>query len=164
LDDESLLKSLTQQDRLDIERLALIADLFKEEGDILAAQSQISESRQSYLRSLIYHLETGFDETAQPSIELTGEIERLVQKLGAKDLPDDTLWVLFCYYERTGAYSKADDAILKMADRAHLYASIHPELVAFYERLLKRPTGELVEGGVDRGQIEQKLEKAMQNT
>jgi tetratricopeptide (TPR) repeat protein len=163
LDDESLLKALTQQDRLDIERLALIADLFKEKGDILAAQSQISESRESYLRSLVFHLETGFDETAPPSMELTGEIESLVQKLGAQDLPDDTLWVLFCYYERAGAYNQAEDTILKMADRSHLYASIHLELVAFYERLLKRLTGELVEGGIDREQIEHKLEKAMQN-
>jgi tetratricopeptide (TPR) repeat protein len=163
LDDESLLKALTQQDRLDIERLALMANLFKEEGDILAAQSRITESRESFLRSLTFHLDTGFDETAQPSIELTGEIESLVQKLGAQDLPDDTLWALFCYYELTGAYRKADDVILKMAARPHLYASIHPELVAFYERLLKKPTGELVESGIDREQIEHKLEKAMQN-
>ena len=129
----------------------------------MAAQNRISASRESYLRSLIFHLETGLDETVLPSIELTGEIERLVQKLGAQDLPDDTLWVLFCYYERAGAYRKAEDAILKMADRPHLYASIHPELVAFYERLLQRPAGELAEGGIDRGQIEHKLAKAMQN-
>jgi uncharacterized membrane protein YgaE (UPF0421/DUF939 family) len=163
LDEESLLKALTQQGRLDIERLELIADLFKEEGDILAAQSRISESRESYLRSLIYHLETGFGETTQHPVELTGEIERLVQNLGAQDLPDDTLWALFCYYERTGAYSKADDAILKMAGRPNLYANIHPELVAFYERLLERPTGELAEGVIDREQVEHKLEKAKQN-
>ena len=125
MDDESLLKFLTQQDQLDIERLALIADLFKEEGDILAAQGQISESRKSYLRSLIYYLETGLDEEARPSIELSGKIELLVQKPGAQVLPDDTLWVLFCYYERTGAYGKANDALLKMADRPHLCASIH---------------------------------------
>ena len=81
-------------------------------------------------------LEIGFGETTQPSVERTGEIERLVQNLGVQDLPDETLWALFCYYERTGAYGKADDAILKMAGRPHLYANIHPELVAFYERLL----------------------------
>jgi len=164
LDDESLLKALTQQGRLDIERLELIADLFKEEGDILAAQNLISESRESYLRSLIYHLETGIGETTQHPIELTGEIERLVQNLGAQDLPDDTLWTLFCYYEQTGAYNKAEDAILKMTVRPDLYADIHPELVAFYERLLERPTGELAEGGIDLVQVEDKLDKAKQNT
>jgi hypothetical protein len=163
LDDEGLLKVLTQQDRLDIERLAIIADLFKEEGDILAAQGQTSESRKSYLRALTYHLETGFDEIAQPSIELPGKIELLVQQLSAQDLPDDTLWSLFCYYEQAGAFGKANDAIMKMADRPHLKENIHPELVAFYERLLKRPASELVEGGIDRDQIEHQLEKAKHN-
>ncbi len=162
LDDEDILKILTQQDRLDIERLALVADLFQEEGDILAAQGQTAESRKSYLRSLLYHLETGLDETDQPSKELPAEIDVLVQKLGSLDLPDDMLWVLFCYYERTGAYSKANDAITKMADRPHLSESIRPELVAFYERLLKKPASELFNGGVDRGQIEGKLENALQ--
>jgi len=163
LDNESLLEALTQQDRLDLDRLGLIADLFKEEGDIFAAQSQISESRESYLRSLVCHLEAGFGETTQPSAELPGEIEILVQKLSVQDLPDHTLWTLFCYYEQAGAYRKADDAIIKMADRPHLYADIHPELVAFYERLLEKRSGELIEGGIDREQVEKKLEKAKQS-
>jgi hypothetical protein len=162
LDDESLLKALTVQDRLDIDRLALVADLFKEEGDILAAQEHIPESRKSYLRSLTYHLETGFGETTQPSIELSGEIESLVDKLGARDLPDDTLWVLFCYYERSGAFRKAEDAIVMMADRSHLFESIQPELVAFYQRLLEKPAGELAGEGIDRGQIEHRLGRAVQ--
>jgi hypothetical protein len=163
LADKSLLEALTQHGQLDIERLALIADLFKEEGDILAAQDQIPESRVSYLRSLIYHLETGSGETNHHSAELAGEIEGLVQKLGAQALPDDTLWALFCYYEQTGVYRKADDAILQMVSRPHLNASIQPELVAYYERLLERPVGESTESGINREQVEDKLEKAKQN-
>jgi len=159
LDDESLLKALTQQDRLDIERLELIADLFKEEGDILAAQSRISDSLECYTRSLIYHLEIGFTETKRPSEEQTGEIEELIQKLGTQGLRDETLWTLFCYYELTGDYRKAEDAILEMADRPNFYLDIHSELVAFYERLLERSTSELAKGGIDQEQIKDKLEK-----
>jgi hypothetical protein len=163
LDDVSILKALTQQGKLDIHRLALIADLFKEDGDILVAQSQISESRESYLRSLTYHLETGFGETTRPSVDLTEEIEGLVQNLDIQNLPDNTLWTLFCYYERIGAYPKAEDAILRLAGRPNLYANIQPELVAFYERLLERPLGELAEAGMSRGEVKGKLEKAKQN-
>jgi tetratricopeptide (TPR) repeat protein len=194
MDDESLLRALTQQGRLDIDRLALIADLFKEEGDILAAQNQISESRKSYLRSLVYHLETGFGETTRPSGDLTEEIEglvqnldnqnpletgfgetagtsfdltekieALVQKLDIQNLPDDTLWSLFSYFERIGAFPKADDVILKLADRPDLYANIQPELVAFYERLLEKPIGELVEAGMSREEVKGKLEKTKQS-
>jgi hypothetical protein len=131
LDDVSILKALTQQGKLDIHRLALIADLFKEDGDT--------------------------------SVDLTEEIEGLVQNLDIQNLPDNTLWTLFCYYERIGAYPKAEDAILRLAGRPNLYANIQPELVAFYERLLERPLGELAEAGMSRGEVKGKLEKAKQN-
>jgi hypothetical protein len=163
LDNESLLNTLTHEGKLDIDRLALIADLFKEDGDIFAALGRVSESRESYLRSLIFHLETGFDETAQPSDDLTKKIEELVQKLGYQNLPDEPLWTLFCYYELTGAFPKADEALLKLAERPGLYADIQPELVAFYKRLLEKPAGELSESGMNREEVMGKLEQAKQN-
>ena len=41
LDDERLYFLLTRQDRLDTQRLAIVADLFQEEGDIYAAQGRV---------------------------------------------------------------------------------------------------------------------------
>lgn len=141
LDDESLLQALTVQDRLDVARLGIVADLFKEEGDILAAQGQLPESRKSYLRALTCHLETGFHEPSVPSGELAKKIEPLVQALGLQDLPDGTLWTLFCYYEQTGAVAQARDAITRMANRPHLAESIRPEVEAFEERMLNMRSG-----------------------
>ena len=40
LDDESLYRILTKNEQLDLERLGFLADLFKEEGDILNLQDQ----------------------------------------------------------------------------------------------------------------------------
>ncbi len=163
LDNESILNTLTHEGKLDIARLALMADLFKEDGDILAAQGRFSESRESYLRSLIFQLETGFDETIQPSVDLTQKIDELVLNLGDQNLPDEPLWTLFCYYELAGALTKADEAIWKLANRPKLYAEIQPELVAFYERLMEKPAGELSKSGMSREEIMGKLEKARQN-
>ena len=162
LDDESLLKTLTLDGKLDFARLALVADLFKEDGDISAAQGRVSESRESYLRSLIYHLETGFDETTAPDDDLTIKIKALVQILGLQTLPDETLWTLFCYYELAGNIPEADDAILKLAGRPNLQTDIQPELVAFYERLLEKPDAVLATSGMTREELKRNLENAKQ--
>ena len=163
LDNESILNTLTHEGKLDIARLALMADLFKEDGDILAAQGRFSESRESYLRSLIFQLETGFDETIQPSVDLTQKIDELVLNLDDQNLPDEPLWTLFCFYERAGALTKADEAILKLANRPKLYTEIQPELVAFYERLLEKSVGELAESGMNREEVKGKLENVKQD-
>jgi hypothetical protein len=160
LDDEGLFAAITENGKLDYERLAVIADLFREDGDILAAQGQALKSRESYLRSLVYHLEAGFDEAGQPSSELSLEIEDLLCKSGLPDLPDNLLWNLFCYYERSGALQKAEQALLELYRRPNLKPGIHPELVDFYTRLLERPSAELAQAGFSRKEIQARLKKA----
>jgi hypothetical protein len=160
LDDESLFNALTHEDKLDTARLSLVADLFKEDGDIAATQGRMTESRESYMRSLIYHLETGFDETSQPDAELNNKIETLVQILGIQNIPDEPLWTLFCYYELAGDYPKAEDTILRMAERSNIQVDIQPELVAFYERLLEKPPAELAAAGMKREEVTTRLENA----
>ena len=160
LDDESLLGVLTQQGRVDLERLALLADLYGEEGEIFAAQGRITESRESYLRSLTCLLETAFNETAQPPDLLKEKIDSLILKLGLPDLPDGTLWTSFCYFELIGAFGKAEQAILGLAARPQQDNNIRSELIAFYERLLAGPGGDLDQGELRRDQVERKLEQA----
>lgn len=163
LSDKSLLKALTHQGRLNIERLALVADLFKEEGDILADQGSLPASRASYLRALALHLESGLDESSPPPADLAEKVEGLVQILGFQSLPDNALWTLFCYYEQAGSLRRASETILLLAERPGLRESIRPELVAFYERLLEKPQGELVAAGMSREEVKGMLEKTKRN-
>jgi hypothetical protein len=160
LEDKSLLQMLTKEGQLDIERLGLIADLFKEEGDIFAAQERFSESRASYIRSLMYTLETGFDEVNQKSSELAGKIEERVHKVGLQNIPDEVCWTLFCYYEQSGAYLQAENTLLEMAERPSTRTEIQPELIAFYERLLEKSPAVLASGEIDPTQVQNKLEQA----
>ncbi len=160
LEDKSLLQMLTKEQQLDAARLGLVADLFKEEGDILAAQKRFAESRISYLRALTYMLETSFDEAYQGSNEIAGKIEELVNSLGVENIPDETLWTLFCHYEQAGAYLKADHTLVEMTSRPAVGADIQPEVVAFYERLCQKSAAELALGGIDPAQAQSKLAQA----
>ena len=56
LDDESQYSLLMKNEVLDLEKLGIIADLFKEEGDIQKLQDQNYECINCYIRSLHYYL------------------------------------------------------------------------------------------------------------
>lgn len=160
LDDESLLRLLTIEDRLDVERLSLVADLFKEEGEILALQGRAAASRECTLRSLNLQLDAGFSEPDQTPADLAGKVDSLVGILDAHSLPDGTFWTLFCYYEWIGDYRKAADLGSDLSSRPGLHANVRHELVEFYRRLLSKPDAALVNAGLSREEIQGWLDKA----
>lgn len=159
LDDDSLLRFLTREDSLDIDRLSLVADLFKEEGDILALQGRIPASRESYLRSLNLHLEVGFGESTLTPADLAAKVDALVARLELQALPDGTYWTLFCYYDWIGEYGKASDLGLELPRRPGLYTNVRHELVAFYQRLLAKPEAALAGAGINRAEMTARLKK-----
>jgi tetratricopeptide (TPR) repeat protein len=161
LSDEALLNLLTVQEQLDVERLELVADFFKEEGDILAAGDKPTESRRSYLRALNYYLEVGLDDEVQgPTPELAEKIDELAVKLETVFLPDDTLWASFCYYEQAGDFARAEASLSNLADRPETRPDILPELIAFYERMLDKSDEELARSRLTKVELREKLVRA----
>ncbi len=135
LDDNRLYFLLTRNDRLDTQRLAIVADLFHEEGDILSALGRVQESQKDYARALRFDLEVLFNEGEVEPVELLRKIEYLVQRLDLHGLGADTLWPLAGYYEEREAYAQAEAVLLMLAGRPEVRAEILPEVAAFYERL-----------------------------
>jgi hypothetical protein len=160
LDDEVIFRMLTLHDQLDIERVVVIADLFKVEGNILADQNRLAESQQIYMRALNFYLEAGLsDQTVLPLPTLNQEIESLVSQPTILPLPDDIQWSLFNYYDLTADYARADAALAELASRPGLYADLRPEMIAFYQRLLTLPPAELARTHLDREQVQEKLDR-----
>ncbi len=160
LDDASLYKTLSPQGRLDLDRLALVADLFAQEGEILAAQGRRAESLESSSRALAYYMEAGFNtETPQPGA-YDDKIETLLAQSGAEDLPDGLLWSLFCYFEQSTAYARAEETLLRLAARPSAEAAIRPEVSAFYQRLVEKSPDELAAGGLSAAQVRERRKQA----
>ena len=157
LDDDHLYYLLTSNDVLDMRRLALIASLFHEEGDIYAAQNRTQESQADYTRALRYFLEVSFSEDAPAFGDLPGRIEDLIQKLDLPNLGSETLWPLSSYYEQNGAYAQAETILLILVERNAIRLQILPELVAFYQRLLEKTPEELSAGGLSQAQVQKRL-------
>jgi hypothetical protein len=159
-DDEVIFRILTLQDRLDIERVVVVAELFKAEGDILADQNRIVESRQNYLRALNFYLEASLsDQGIPPPSKLAEQVEWLLSQSALMPLPDDIQWSLFNYYELLADYGKAEEALAQLANRPGLYADLKDEMIAFYQRLLALSSADQARLQLDREQIQEKLDK-----
>lgn len=161
LDDEALLRAVTLNEQVDVRRLEIISDLYREQGEIYAIQGQAVESRESYRRALFGYLETGLaSESGEMDVELHQKIDSLVTILNLHNLSEDTLWALFCYADQAGDYGRAEQALDDLAKRPGVLPDLQPEILAFYERLSELNTQELSRSGLSRELVEAKLVQA----
>lgn len=114
MDDESLLSGLTQQDRLDTDRLLILADLFFEEADILAMQGKADASQASALRALNFYLDVVLDWGPERISQKFEKIEQLVKKLGEQSLPPQTCFAMYFYYVQVGELPSAKHMLEKL--------------------------------------------------
>ncbi len=106
LDDDHLLELLTSQGKLVLDRLAVVAELYRQEGEVLASLDRPAESSQAYQRALRFFLEVALADPV--SLPLNGDdiITDLAQKLRSETLPEKTSLALLDYYDRRGERSE----------------------------------------------------------
>jgi hypothetical protein len=100
MDDAGVLNLLTVQGRLDVGRLAILADLYQEQGEILLKQDQPAQASSAFARALRFMLEVSLSDAAELSPDAIGKVEALTPRLKTGDLPVDTQLALSDYYLR----------------------------------------------------------------
>ena len=100
LDDSALLNMLTFQEQLDVDRLLVLAEIYREEAEVYALQGQPECSQVVSQSSLRLYLEAALASEANPNLELIQRIEALRLKLAAPALPVETRLALLDYLER----------------------------------------------------------------
>jgi tetratricopeptide (TPR) repeat protein len=100
MDDGSILSILTAQGQLDTGRLAILADLYQEQGEILNNLEQPAQAFAAFARALRLHLEVALSEAEYLTNENIGKVELLIQRLQGYSLPSDTQLALSDYYQR----------------------------------------------------------------
>ncbi|MEJ2263792.1 MAG: DUF6483 family protein [Anaerolineales bacterium] len=159
LSDEAILTLISVPEGLDTDRLFIIAELIKAEGDIYAAQNYIADSQLDYLRSLNFFVEVVLNGGALNFPQPHDRIEDLVKALDFTKLPQETLYDLFQYYEHMGNYTKAEEALDRLTKLSESDESILQEHIEFYVRLQSKTDEELAKGGLPRSRVEEKLAK-----
>jgi tetratricopeptide (TPR) repeat protein len=100
LEDRQLLALLTFQEKLDVDRLLVLADIYREEGEVHAVQGQPEQSQFAAQRSLRLYLEAALATEDNPTLELVQKIEAQRSRLSAPDLPVETRLALQDYFDR----------------------------------------------------------------
>ena len=100
MDDTSILSMLTTNGQLDTGRLAILGDLYQEEGTIFFKLGQPAPGIFAYKRALRFILEVVLADDSYLSPESMAKVETLVHKLKQDPLPIDTQLALSDYYRR----------------------------------------------------------------
>lgn len=100
LEDGSLLNLLSAQGKPDPERLALLADIFQEQGEIQLLLDQSQQGWSTFARALRFHLEAVLAEAGDPSAEEILKIDGMVERLHGQPLAEETKLALGDHYRR----------------------------------------------------------------
>ncbi len=100
LDEASLLTALAPHGQIDAGRLAVLGDLFQEEGEILDLQGHAEAGAASAERALRLRLEAVLADGIGPSPENVGRIETLYSRLKGRTLAIETQLALSDHYQR----------------------------------------------------------------
>lgn len=154
LDDEKILDALTINGHLDEERLALVAELYYQQGEIWLSLNQPDLANQSFTRSLSFYLETANLAAPEDLQSLVEPLDGLSRKLNLDGLPVDTVYSLFTFYEMVGLYGRASDLMVVLQRLPYQGVDLQSECLEFYRRLLKLPEPVLNQGGISRQDVQ----------
>jgi hypothetical protein len=85
------------------------------------------------------------------------KINDIIKIIGSNELPSETLFNLFCYYENSKEYENADNMLITLAIRPEANTYVKEETISFYKRLLVLEPNELIAGGLELEKVKRKL-------
>ena len=100
ISEETVLTMLTLLGILDVEKALMIATLLKAEGDIYEDQGNPDKAYYSYLKSVNLFLEILLRDDNLHDLRCSSEVEVILGKLEAYELPLNTRYLLFRYYDQ----------------------------------------------------------------
>jgi len=132
----------------------MLATLLKTNGDLIAGQGRLEESRQYYLKGLHLLLDTFGRNEITECPDFVPAVEAFLAGLRDAPLPVKTNAMLMRHYEQTREFAKAEDALFATLD----VVPPSPELLelgaSFYQRLLELSDDALTAGNLPRAEAE----------
>lgn len=159
MDEASILRILTSQGEIDLNRLEMVAELYRIEGDLLADQELKAGSHQDYLRALTFYLEIGLAPGVQSARETNEKIENLSQLVSGYELPTEVLFMLFDYHEKRSEFAKLEEHVSALLRKEDQLPEIQPNLKEYYQARSEMSDYDLEAGGISRSVVETRLEE-----
>ncbi|CAH1057916.1 DUF6483 family protein [Paenibacillus pseudetheri] len=156
-----LLNSLSVEDIIDMfrfngvlesDKLQGVAKLLKEEGSIYAANGDHDAALFRSMRALHLYLYADLHGADREMLQMTEDINELLEEVKAYRLPAKTERLLLVYMESIGHYSKAEDSLYRLWEQGEDVSLEGDEL---YRRLLLKSPEELEQGSLPIHEVEQ---------
>jgi hypothetical protein len=160
-----LLNSLSVEDIIDMfrfggviesDKLQGVAKLLKEEGSIYAVSGDKDPALFRSMRALHLYLYANLQGADRDLLQMTEDIDELLQEVKAYVLPFKTERLLLEYMESVGRYSKAEDSLYRLWEQGEDVAVEGDKL---YQRLLLKSPAELEQGDLPMEEVEQGLKE-----
>lgn len=156
-----LLNSLSVEDIIDMfrlggvlesDKLQGVARLLKEEGGIYAAKGDQDQALFRAMRSLHLFLYADLHGADRELLNMTGDINELLEEVEPYRLPAKTERLLMAYQESMGHYTKAENSLYRLWEQGEDVAAEGREL---YGRLLLLSPELLAQGGLPLEEVQQ---------
>jgi len=158
LDDQNILGTLSMNGIPDANRILLVADLFKEEGDVLTSQNMVTSSIRSYQRALYFYLIYENSTNPTDATILKGNIEFLANALEYINCQIETELMLSDYFERIGYYSKGYKVLEKLSKVPGFQDEAITQRIDYLERISKQqPSRESINEWMSKEEIMQEI-------
>jgi hypothetical protein len=143
-----------------MEKCALLAQLIKEKADIDGkAEGAAEASAELYAKALNMLLTAVLADDRLAGGTNAQYIEEIIELLNDRAHPQDSLQLLMQYYEATGRYGKAEDALFILLEATGNREDMVDAGTAFYKRLLLLPDERLLTGNLPRHEVSEGLRR-----
>jgi hypothetical protein len=153
--EEYLIGMMRNGERVDANRLIVLAALLKAEGDIHEGLNAPEKAYHRHLRALHFILAAHESDVPLEIPEEYTRVDEAVASLDAYELPRETLHRLWHHYTAQGQYADAEDTLWRLMEPED--AALVEEAIVFYRGLLQKSDEALSEGGLPREEIEDAL-------
>lgn len=141
------------------EQILFLTTLLRETGDIAVVQERFEDGRVCYLKGLHLLLGSLLRGEAAEVPEFVPKVDEFVAALADSELPAQTSALLMEHYERTGQFSRAEDALFAILEVEPDNSAAVDFGISFYERLRRQDDVRLVEGNLPRSEVEAGLKE-----
>jgi tetratricopeptide (TPR) repeat protein len=155
LDAQALIGMTGLGDEPDVDKVLVMAELLKVEGDIYAAKDDETASYERYLKALDLRLHIHEAARKLDYLDQFSTVFDIAQALGDYVLPEETQVALFTHYEKGGQYAAAEEALFDLIEESNNPGNWIEAGLAFCERLLTKSDEELAAGELERGDVDE---------
>ena len=159
MSDTELLAQLVQGEPTHLveSKIFMLATLFKAQGDILVGQGNVEESGLYYLKGLHLLLDSFARDEMAKRPEFVPTVDAFLIALHDTPLPVNTNVMLMRYYELTGEFAKAEDALFAVIEAGTPNIELLNFGTVFYQRLLGHSDQMLIAGNLPREEVKAAL-------